>query len=809
MLFKKFFVIYFLFFSLSVSAAKINKIRHITIHGVQNISPNNIVKIFSSNSFHDNRSGDISSKIKYLFSTKIFNKINASQFRDTLIISVKEFPLIDKISIYGNKNISDQDFNKLLKKFSLQEKNHFNTFNFKNFFYFLRKKYERKGYCNIHCNLMKIQLPNNKLHLKIMINEGFESSVSHIFIKGNNYFSRIKLLKNVSIYNNSLLWNFFLSHKYNHYEFKQLLYDLHNFYINNGYFDFKIGKIKKYLSKNRKDIYIKINIHEGTQYKIKKIFMNKFSKEYNYKKIHHVIYSLLNSYYNKHTVDHIKEKVKNNFLQEGLLNCDVFFHIDIDKKDKQVFLYFVSDLKEKYFINKISYNGNANIQNNFINRFIRKGKNNVFDINIIKKYCKNLFNTGLFHTIKVYAQKKVGSDNLVNIHHIFNENNNTRDINISTTVEKERGLLLKLLFLEKNLIGTGAELYIKILKNFSDTNINIFLLKPLGLLKNFFLKSDIFFNSFKKKYVSSSNSFNKICGFYTSIKTPYIKNKKFSISYGYEKTQILNNILHFSLIQYLLSFPKDFFLNYKINNFFVNDFFIKYMFDFNNIKEKDFFKMGMHIKFLGKLILPFSDNFYHKIFFCLNQYVPLESMYNILLHNYMEFGTGLTLNKHIIPFYENYKFYKKKIHSGFNDNSVGPTAVYYRNNINKNTNNQNQIQSHFFPSSEFIGGDMMLHANTELLFPNLKILKKFFKSCQGGIFIDAINIWNTKWKNRTFLYSIKHALNFNDPSQIHLSIGTFFHCQSFFGPITFTFALPVYPFNVSNHCVSRFSLDFK
>ncbi|VFP79165.1 outer membrane protein assembly factor BamA [Buchnera aphidicola] len=809
MLFKKIFFIYFLFFSLSVSATKINSIRYITIHGVQNISPDNIIKIFSSNSFNDNKLTDISDKIKYLFNKNIFNKISASKFKDTLIILVKEFPFINKISVCGNKNISDQYFIALLKKFNLQEKKYFNTVNFKNFFYFLRKKYEEKGYFNIHCTLIKKQLSNNKLHLKIMIQEGPVSSVSNIFIKGNSFFLKKNLLKHASTYNNSLLWNFFLYHTYDSFKFKKSLHDLYNFYINNGYYDFKINKIKKYLSKNRKNIYIKINLYEGKQYKIKKIFMNEFSELYNYKKIYKIVHGLLNTYYNKHAVNHIKNKVKNNFLKLGLFNCDVFFHFDIDKKDKQVFLYFLANFKETYFINKIYYTGNANIQNNFINSFIRKGKDNFFDINAIKNYCRNLFNTGLFSNIKVLVNKQENSKNLLNIYLFFTENNNTRDINISTNVEKERGLLLRLLFIEKNLVGTGTELYVKILKNFSDTDINICSIKRLGLLKNFFLKSDAFLNSFKKKYFDSNSHINKIYGFYTSIYTPFIKNKKFSISCGYEKIQVLNNILHVSLLEYLLSLPKDFFLKYKINNFFINDFFIKYIFDFNNIKEKGFIKMGLHAKFLGKLILPFSDNFYHKIFFSLNQYLPLESIYNIMLHNYLEFGSVFSIGKHVTPFYENYKFYKKKLKSGFNDNSIGPTAIYYKRNIDKHFHNQEKVKSNFFPSTEFIGGDTILHANTELLFPPFEISKKFLKSFQSGIFIDAVNIWNTQWKNRTFLYSIKNSLKFSDPGQVHLSLGTFFCLDSFFGPITFTFALPLHPYDIYNHCVNRFSVDLK
>ncbi|VFP77727.1 outer membrane protein assembly factor BamA [Buchnera aphidicola] len=808
MLYKKFFFICCMVFSFSVSASKVQHIKRVSICGIKNISKNSILRTLQSNFLKKRTLMDVSNVVLCLRNTNRFIKVNATKFNDTLILLAQEFPEINKISYFGINHIKTKNINILLKKFNLIEKGFFCRVNCNNFFSILKKKYEYQGYLNAKFRLIVIRNTNNTVQLKIIVDEGIPSIISRIDMNDEGNFFKKKMFTDISISKTNLLWNFFSIHQYNSIKFKNLLRELHFFYIRHGYLDFKIKSVQKYCSTDKKNIVIKINVYTGSQYYIKHVLLRECDKLYNYSIIDQVQKKISHSLYSESTLNQAKMYFKHIYLPLGISNTRLFFHSEINKNNHSVRLYIGVDVLKPCIVNNVYFSRNSNISSKFINCYTHHSKHDFFNENYIIKSCKNLFQTGLFNRIQVYAEKHINNSGKIDIFYSFKVSANTRTFNISTNYGKDRGLLLQLLLLDKNLIGTGSELYVKILKNFADTDVKIHLLKPVGFLKNFFLKSDMFYNFVHKRYFFAHKYIDRLFGFSSSLYTSNLKHKKFSVSFEYEKIKIICKTPYITLYQYFSSLSEKLRLKPKISDFFVNDFFIKYIFDFNNIKGKDFLKKGCHAKFIGKFTLPFSDNFYHKLFFNVNQYVPLKNIYDSILHNFLEFGTGFTSGKYVFPFYENYKFYNKKTKSGFQDNSIGPTAVYYEHQNDLVDSQKYQNSLNLFPSTKHIGGNILVHANTELLFPNIHVIKKIFNMFQAGLFLDAVNIWDTSENNTIPLYLISNANNIKNSDSAHISVGAFIRWISCFGPLTFYASAPLHPYNTSNNCLDEYGMNF-
>ncbi|WP_172598448.1 outer membrane protein assembly factor BamA [Buchnera aphidicola] len=795
-------------FSFSVSATKVQHIKRVSIRGIQNISKNSILRVIQSNVLKNRNLMNVSNLIVCLKNTNRFIKINTVKCNDTLILSIREFPKINSISVIGINHIKVEYINFMLKKFSFTKKGFFCMVNCNDFFSNLKKKYEHQGYLSVKFKLMIIRNINNTVELKVIVDEGIPSIVSRIYINDEKNFLKKKIFANLSVSKNNLLWNFFSVHQYNSVQFKNLLHKLHIFYVRQGYLDFKIKSVQKYLSVDKKNIIIKLNIYEGSQYYIKRILMHACDKLYDYSSIDKVQQSLLNSLYCESTINQAKIDFENVYSPFGLSNARVFFHSEINKRNHSVFLYVGTDVLERCTIENVFFSRHSKIGNKFLNIYVHHGKHDFFDENYVVRSCKNLFKTGLFDVIQVHAKKYLNNINKIDIFYNFQVSKDTRKMNVSTNYDKNRGLLLKLFLLDKNLFETGSEFYVKVLKNFADTDVKIHLLKPVGSLKNFFFRSDFFYNFVHKRYLFAHKYIDRLLGFSSSLYTSSVKHKKFSVSFGYEKIKVICKTPYITLYQYFSSFSDKSLSTSKISNFFVNDFFIKYIFDFNNVKEKDFSKKGYHAKFVGKFTLPISDNFYHKLFFNFNQYVSWENIHDMILHNFLEFGTGFTSGNHVFPFYENYKFYSKKTKSGFQDNSIGPTAVYYRHKNNLISSQQNKNSSNLFASAKYIGGNVLIHANTELLFPNIQTVKKIFNVLQMGVFLDAVNIWNVSKSLSIPLYLISSSKSIRDLDSTHISVGAFMRWMSFFGPVTFDVSAPLYPYGVTSNRLNEYGMSF-
>lgn len=808
MFFKNFLFIFFLCFSTCVSANTINNISSISIRGIKNVSSTDILNCLHGSENTNKININSIDIIKKLFRTKYFLKLNTIQRNDKLIVAVKEFPIIKKIDIIENDYVQNQYFDSFLKKFHMQENNFFYMFYLKKFLFFLKKKYENEGYFHMTCTVQIIHSLNNTVQLNFIISKGWISKVSNVFITGNNHFFEKRLLRQFTYYNTGSLWNFFFFQKYNSEKLEISLQDLRDFYIRRGYLDFKINHIKQYISQNKKTIDIKIDIDEGSKYRFGNFFVYKPNKIFYFSKIDIFLKSLLQTSYNYHTLSKIKKKINYVFTSFGVSYVKTFLHSEIDRCNKKVSLHILIHLKKQYFINKISFTGNHHVRKKFFKKILYSNKKFYFNKQQIKNICKHLFKIGLFDSIYVVIKKDSYYPYKLNVKYYFEENPNNRKMDIHTNYKLKQGLMLNLLFLEKNFFGTGNTVSIKTLKSFSDTQVHAYVLKPMGLFKNFFLKSDLILNNVKQKYFHSYKYINKFFRFYTSLYTSKFKNKKFSVLYGYENVPIAYSSPHVSLLQYLSLFPKKFLYNTKMSRAFINDFFIKYIFDFNNIKKKNFFKKGVHTKFISKLILPYSDNLYHKIFFSVNQYLPLNKIYNLVLHNYLDLGVGYSLGKHVFPFYENYQLYTKYLNSGFQKNSSGPFAIYFKNQPNNSIDQRNSAEKSLFASTHFTGGNRMIHSNIELLLSNIPILRKLFKCCQAGLFLDTFNIWDSQWKNKLSCMSIQNSVHFNKPHCIYISLGTFFRLLSGFGPVTFTFSLPFPPYPIPGHFLKKFNIHF-
>ncbi|ABJ90622.1 BamA/TamA family outer membrane protein [Buchnera aphidicola] len=545
---------------------------------------------------------------------------------------------------------------------------------------------------------------------------------------------------------------------------------------------------------NGKNIYIKKNKNFYCLNILKSIKLNFL----NYSKNFHL-------YKNKKKILKLNNYInfsKNNFFSLNKFNFLKFFN---NKKIVNE-IFFLNYFKNFYIKNNI----NNTI---FLKKIISLHKLFFFHKNHNKKYLSNSFflknkfnnicNINFLNYKNNYIQKKLNIFKNFNFKNIFNRRN-IKNFHISTSYDKDKGLFLQLLLLEKNIFNTNNELYFRILKNFIDTKINIYLIKSLTSFKDFFLKSDAFINHFKENNYSKKNYINKLFGFCSLLSSPIKNNKKFSMSLGYQNIKLSYISPHINLFQYLSSISKKFSLKTKRNTFFINDFFVKYMFDFNNIKEKNFFKNGVHAKILGKLSLPLFDNFYNKIFLKIHQYTSFKNLFNLVIHNVLELGFGSSLGKNVYPFYENYKFSKKNLRSGFKDNSIGPTAIYYKLNYNNIQNKEMLRTSKFYPSTDYLGGNEIIHLNTELLFPKVKVLYNFFKCFQIGFFSDIIRIVDHQWDNRMLLYSINKKMNFINPNKLYFSVGSFARLITSLGPISVTFSLPICPNDFSDSCFKKF-----
>ena len=85
----------------------------------------------------------------------------------------------------------------------------------------------------------------------------------------------------------------------------------------------------------------------------------------------------------------------------------------------------------------------------------------------------------------------------------------------------------------------------------------------------------------------------------------------------------------------------------------------------------------------------------------------------------------------------------------------------------------------------------MIISNLELILPIPFIKDEYSKFLRSSLFLDAGNIWDTKWKKIKDVGS-SSFLDYSNFNNIHSSIGISLQWFSPIGPLFFSYAYPIH-----------------
>ena len=126
---------------------------------------------------------------KRLFKTGLFTDLQIKRDGNDLVIDVSERPAISKIEIEGNKNISEDDLLEGLKNAGMAEGKVFKRVTLERLELEILRSYVAQGRYSASIDAEVIELPRNRVEIKLNIDEGEVASILHINVVGNEAFS--------------------------------------------------------------------------------------------------------------------------------------------------------------------------------------------------------------------------------------------------------------------------------------------------------------------------------------------------------------------------------------------------------------------------------------------------------------------------------------------------------------------------------------------------------------------------------------------------------------------------------------------
>ena len=267
-------IIYYFFFliliplNLNLKAEVLDKI---IINGNKRVSDETIILYGKIKIKEDINEQKVNEIISNLNSTNFFEDINVELKNKTLILNLKEYPILNQLLIVGepSKKLSEE----IKKNLTLKEKSSFIKSNLVKDVDIIKKLYSSAGYNFVRVETKVNRINDEKFDLMIEIDRGNKTKISSIKFIGDKKI-KDKKLRDIVASEEDRFWKF-ISRNTN---FNQRLIDLDirllkNFYKSIGYYDVTISSNSAEIN-DQENINLIYSIDAGTRYTIDKITTN-------------------------------------------------------------------------------------------------------------------------------------------------------------------------------------------------------------------------------------------------------------------------------------------------------------------------------------------------------------------------------------------------------------------------------------------------------------------------------------------------------------------------------------------------------
>ena len=722
-------------------------IEDIRISGLQRVSAGSVFSEIPFSIGDSIGQDEIVQISKSIFASGQFDDIQIGRDGNALLINLTERPTIDEIIIEGNEAIKTENLLDGLKNSGIFEGALFRRSVFENLSSELERQYVSQGKYGASVEVLSDSLPRNRVKLSVEIEEGETAELKSINIVGNKIFAEEELKKVLKLKPRSWLSIFRTNTPYSKENLRGDLESLESFYKNRGYLNFSVNNSIISISEDKQELFITIDIFEGDIYKINEITLAgdlPIDEEI----VNRLIFAQNGSIFSQELITFSEESINNLLNNEGFLFSEVSGNIKKVEENLVDVVFFIEPGQRTY-IRNINFTGNDRTHDVVLRREMRQMEGAWASNSLLERSKLRLDRLGFFKQVNYEKVPVPGEKDKVDIEFIVEEE-------FSGSIAGSLGygaygFSLGANYSESNAFGTGNSIGIGI--NYSDwqTNISFNFFDPyfnpdgIGLGYGAYIRSSDYSNFNISAY--NTESFGGSIQFVLPIN----EISQLSLSAAIDQTDLSSDALSSRQLLDFIATEGSKFESLTLGASWTR----------NSLNRGIFPTAGTLNVVSGSVTVPGSSITYGRLSHRFKYFRPLSN--NFIFGVRTEIG-GLFAygDTDTPPPYEN--FYAGGLNSvrGFEQNSLGPRAVYdgFYSNFNRPT-----------------GGTYSLEGGLDFIFP-IPFLEDS-RSVRSSLFLDLGNVFSDECKS--------YEINCNefDLSELRYSVGVGVTWITALGPMSF------------------------
>ncbi len=378
----------------AVTAAPVaDVIRSIVVVGSERLEPATIlsyIKLRVGEPYTD-AAGDAA--LKDLYATELFANASITNANGDVTVQVQENPVINRIILEGNRRIKDD---KILPEIKLAPRQIFTRSKVRADVARIIELYKRQGRFAATVEPKSVQLQQNRVDIVFEISEGPKSKVRQINIIGNEKFSDGEL-RSEMVTKQARFFRLFSSST--SYDPDRLAFDqqkLRQFYLTEGYADFRVVSAVAELTPDKEDFIITYVVEEGERYKFGDVAVESHIRDFDGDALTRSLRMKAGDWYNAKMVEDTVEGLTETAGTFGYAFADVRPQFDRNRDDLTMNVTFLLNEAPRVYVEQININGNTLTQDKVVRREFRIAEGDAFNSLAVKRSTARINSLGYF-----------------------------------------------------------------------------------------------------------------------------------------------------------------------------------------------------------------------------------------------------------------------------------------------------------------------------------------------------------------------------------------------------------------------------
>lgn len=384
-------------------AVQSDVIRSIAVSGAQRLEPTTIVSYIRLRPGQVYTQAAADQALKDLYATELFSSASIVNNAGDVVITVVENPVINRIVLEGNKRIKED---KILPEIKLAPRQIFTRSKVRADVARIVELYKRQGRFAASVEPKMVELSQNRVDVVFEIDEGPKSKVRQINIIGNEAFSDGDL-KSEMLTKEARLTSFLSSRT--SYDPDRLAFDqqkLRQFYLTEGYADFRVVSAVAELTPDKRDFIITYVVEEGERYKFGDVAVQSELRDFSSEALTTNLPMKVGDWYDAKLVEDTSEQFTELAGTFGYAFAQVEPQYRRNKDDLTMSVTFVLQEAPRVYVERVDVNGNTLTQDKVVRREFRLVEGDAFNSLQIKRSENRIKSLGFFQENFEVTQKE-------------------------------------------------------------------------------------------------------------------------------------------------------------------------------------------------------------------------------------------------------------------------------------------------------------------------------------------------------------------------------------------------------------------